>query len=607
MDDDIRERLQVLDRLEPPDLMPRLGTHSVDLPPARGRGRLFAAVLALVLAVGATFVAYLAFRGTARPAGPTVVPALRPNGPIWFLGAERGAGGSVFGPSSVYSIQPDGTGIRKIPLPDRLYSMTALAVSPDGRLVALSNGGGEFPPRNIYVMNSDGTGLRQLTMGDFEESMPSWAPDGSEIVFSSTRCCDSSTSSGHDALYTIRPDGTGLRRLTEDDGTDWYPAWSPDGARIAYVRIPDGGPGWQIWVVNADGTGAEPFTRDDRYNETVTWSPDGRRLAYATYLPNHEDWQIRVMQADGTGVHTVYRCEGECYDGGYTLAWSPDGTAIAFTFTRGALDPTPEIGLVDADGGNFRTVDTGTVGACCLSWIAASGQGEATTSPTPKGSTSLPGVGSVCDLSKVSGDFLGEGTTGTAYAYSLPVSGACPEIGVVPAPSYYLGLDAGTGTVSTTYGPLDPRVRMEAFAAADLDGDGSDEIALQDWGADPIAVITAFHVVAGTGPGDAAVVKPLVVSGPGDPPYVLPGPLRFPLGGVATVLYGAYCTNVDGGRPGLVAWEAELGRDGQPEHLHETILTIEGRTATVVGTSDRAVTSYAELPPGQAEFCGAGS
>src|SRR6266511_2389706 len=463
MDDDIRERLQVLDRLEPPDLRPRLGTHSVDLPPARGRGRLFAAVLALVLAVGATFVAYLAFRGTARPAGPTVVPALRPTGPIWFLGAERGAGGSVFVPSSVYSIQPDGTGLRKIPLPDRLYSMTALAVSPDGRLVALSNGGGEFPPRNIYVMNSDGTGLRQLTMGDFEESMPSWAPDGSEIVFSSTRCCGSSTSSGHDALYTIRPDGTGLRRLTEDDGTDWYPAWSPDG----------------------------------------------RRLAYATYLPNHEDWQIRVMQADGTGVHTVYRCEGECYDGGYTLAWSPDGTAIAFTFTRGALDPTPEIGLVDADGGNFRTVDTGTVGACCLSWIAASGQGEATTSPTPKGSTSLPGVGSVCDLSKVSGDFLGEGTTGTAYAYSLPVSGACPEIGVVPAPSYYLGLDAGTGTVSTTYGPLDPRVRMEAFAAADLDGDGSDEIALQDWGADPIAVITAFHVVAGTGPGDAAVVKPL--------------------------------------------------------------------------------------------------
>ncbi len=605
MDDDIRERLRVLDRLEPPDLRRRLGTHRVDLPPGRRPGRFAVAAVALVLALGAVAGAYLALRGTARPALPSVVPALHPNGPIWFLGGDNGPG-SVFGPSSVYSVQPDGTGLHKVNLPARLYSITGLAVAPDGGLVAVSNGGGEFPPRNIYVMRSDGTGLRQLTSGDFEEVTPAWSPDGSEIVFSSTRCCATDSSLGGYQLYTIRPDGSGLRRLTEDTASDLYPAWSPDGTHIAYVvtppnvRHPPPEQDWQIWVVNAGSTGARVLTNDGRYDDAVTWSPDGHQLAYVSHLSNDRDWQIRVMRPDGTGVHTVFRCSGQCYDGGYTLAWSPDGTEIAFTFTTGPADAKPQIGVVSADGGNFHVVDTGGVAACCLSWTPA----DTTPAPaaTAQGATSLAGVGSVCDLSQVSGHFLGTATEGNGYLYSLPESGACPTVGTVPAPVYYLGVDLGSGQVSTTYGPIDCRphcVRMEVFAAADINGDGTTEIALQSVGADPIVLITIYEVVPGGG------IRPFVVEGPGDPPNTMPGPLSFPWGGVASVTYGARCTDLASALPGMLVWKAVLGEDGQPSSLHEAVLAIDGTTLTVVRISDHVIHSYADLPPDQDNFCGA--
>src|SRR6266511_3320237 len=187
--DDLRERLRSLDQLEPPDLRRRLGIHSMPPPRERRSARLLAAAAVLLVAAAAIAAAFVAFRGTARPAAPSVAPTLRPNGPIWFLGGDQP--GSIFGPSSVSSIDEDGSGRSTLNISNRLHSITGLAVSPNGLLIAVSNGGGESPPRNIFVMQSDGSGLRQITSGEFQEVDPAWAPDGSRIVFSSTRCCAS--------------------------------------------------------------------------------------------------------------------------------------------------------------------------------------------------------------------------------------------------------------------------------------------------------------------------------------------------------------------------------------------------------------------------------
>jgi TolB protein len=247
---------------------------------------------------------------------------------------------------------------------------SASAVSPDGKLVVMDSGGGEFPPRNIYVMRSDGSSVRQLTRGNYWETDPAWSPDGQWIVFATTRCCATPHSSGRYALYAIRPDGSGLHRLDESAGNELAPAWSPDGTRIAYVHTAADSTDPEIWVMDANGSGAHALTHEHRIVDAVTWSPDGTQLAYISHLIDEGDWQIRVMQADGTGAHALYSCSSPCTSGGYTLAWSPDGTAIAFTIepTRGP-PAKPQIALVRTDGTAFDLLDTHSVGACCMSWI----------------------------------------------------------------------------------------------------------------------------------------------------------------------------------------------------------------------------------------------
>ncbi len=284
-------------------------------------GRLVAGIAVFLIAAVSIGVVYLAFRRAPEPAAPPVQPTLRANGPIWFLGGDEP--GSVFGPSSVYRVDPTTGTMESVPTSGDLNSITGLAVSPDGGIVALSNGGGEFPPRNIYVMGSDGSDVRQITSGEFSEVAPDWSPDGSRIVFSSTRCCATESSGGNYALYTMDPDGSDLRQLTSGSESDVSPAWSPDGNQIAYVRFPtsdssDTNP-WQIWVLNADGTDPRRLTNEGRYDDAVAWSPTGRELAYISHLSNDEDWEVRVIPVEGGDPRTIFQCSRACIAGGFTF------------------------------------------------------------------------------------------------------------------------------------------------------------------------------------------------------------------------------------------------------------------------------------------------
>ena len=67
-------------------------------------------------------------------------------------------------------------------------------------------------------------------------------------------------------VYVIDVDGSGERRLTNSPGLDGFPAWSPDGKRIAFVSARDNG-NCEIYVIDADGSGQERLTRtpDDEY------------------------------------------------------------------------------------------------------------------------------------------------------------------------------------------------------------------------------------------------------------------------------------------------------------------------------------------------------
>jgi Tol biopolymer transport system component len=137
-----------------------------------------------------------------------------------------------------------------------------------------------LPPRQIEIdfIGADGRRLRPLRTGVVPSWEPEWSRDGRWIVFRGGRTDD---------LYLIRPDGSGVRQLTRDRADEQSPAWSPDGAEIAYVRYASPGAPSSIWVLTV-GTGSiRRLTRDSLGAGTPSWSPNGSQIAVVSQTTQH--------------------------------------------------------------------------------------------------------------------------------------------------------------------------------------------------------------------------------------------------------------------------------------------------------------------------------
>lgn len=127
-------------------------------------------------------------------------------------------------------------------------------------------------------------------------------------------------------VYTIRPDGSGLKRLTSTAAwNEFGPAWNAAGTRIAFWRTAAPfGPG-SIWVMNADGTNPRRLTSGFDARDPV-WNPAGTRIAFTRFETSSTHiWSLRT--SDGKDLRRL--TTGPVLD--FEPAWSPDGTAIAFS------------------------------------------------------------------------------------------------------------------------------------------------------------------------------------------------------------------------------------------------------------------------------------
>jgi TolB protein len=207
------------------------------------------------------------------------------------------------------------------------FSAFASAWSPGGDLIAFSVGryfrAAGHPAAQVAIMQADGANVRMIADDGANNGFPSWSPDGTRIVYkkdqhlviytladgkttdltkpgpqydnfpqwsAKDRISFTTNRDGDFEIYSIKPDGTELRRLTRSHGVDGHQIWSPDGewimfssARLGFKderplleRIPQ--PYGELFVMRADGTQVRQVTDNQWEDATPGWAPERKTL-----------------------------------------------------------------------------------------------------------------------------------------------------------------------------------------------------------------------------------------------------------------------------------------------------------------------------------------
>jgi Tol biopolymer transport system component len=178
----------------------------------------------------------------------------------------------------------------------------------------------------VGVIKADGSGYRELTAGANNNGFPSMSPDGKRFVY-----------------RTVGPDGYGLRIMNMEDRsvssltTDWdnFPLWSPKGDTILFTRKVDGD--FEIFTIRPDGKDLKRLTFSPGNEGHCAWSPDGESILFssarlgfkdeALYTDSPQPYgEVYVMKKDGTNVRQL--TDNQWEDAG--PAWQPQ-PAVAGT------------------------------------------------------------------------------------------------------------------------------------------------------------------------------------------------------------------------------------------------------------------------------------
>jgi Tol biopolymer transport system component len=198
-------------------------------------------------------------------------------------------------------------------------------ISPDGKMLAISDQSQEPRRSTIYILPIAGGEPRRITPNS-PSYWHGWSPDGKTLAFTGQR-------DGEFDIYAIPAAGGEETRLTTAKGLDDGPEYSPDGQYLYFNSERTGS--MQIWRMRADGSEQQQITGDEFNNWFPHISPDGKRMVFLTYEkgvtghPADKDVMLRIMNLADHKISVLTKLFG----GQGTLnvpSWSPDSRRLAF-------------------------------------------------------------------------------------------------------------------------------------------------------------------------------------------------------------------------------------------------------------------------------------
>lgn len=292
------------------------------------------------VAVGGTMVVNARAMTSAQAGGALVLVAPEK----WAWKSENPAVATVLAHGAQATVTGVSPGTAKIIATDTESGVSgwvevSVTAAPRSRLAIVRRLGPDVS--NLFLVNPDGTNEVRLTSGNFLDDWPAWSPDGTRIAFRRA------TPGASEEIYVINADGTGLTRLVAPSDVDgdgavsteealWgvsSPTWSPDGTQIAFgVHVH--GYGRVLCAINADGTGFRRITAPALAADIPAWSPRG---VQPTFSPDGS-----VIACDSAGAPPGIWIVGPSGNPDNLLipnaaqaAWSPDGRKIAYVGPNG--------------------------------------------------------------------------------------------------------------------------------------------------------------------------------------------------------------------------------------------------------------------------------
>lgn len=260
-----------------------------------------------------------------------------------------------------------------------LRAVTAVALSPDGSQVAFTvvvpRTAGEDPGgdrSHLFTIPVEGGEPTPIMDGTSSASQPSWSPDGSLLTFTA-RLTDHHPEV---QVHAVPAEGGEIRPLTDSPTSVMAYRLSPDGSQVAYTSrepLPDRvrqqrERGWdmivwgrdvqhvRLWTETVGGGDRTPITPEDRSVRDFRWAPDGRRFAVqVTDDPRADSNEmfrtLEIVPATGGDLTPLAPTRGKLG----SMAWSPDGTRLAFLGAKVYSDPLAQrVWVVDGTGGEAQ-------------------------------------------------------------------------------------------------------------------------------------------------------------------------------------------------------------------------------------------------------------